>query len=113
MAGTAVVRADDLDVLVAACTSWFPPDLPPEVGEAFARLLTAFDGVHGAREEPALLTPGEVAAMFRVDPKTVTKWAKAGKLDSIRTPGGIRRYYRDQVEAFLRGGKPCAEVSGG
>ena len=35
-----------------------------------------------------LLTPAEVATMFRVDPKTVTRWAKAGKLPSFRTPGG-------------------------
>ena len=28
----------------------------------------------------ALLTPAEVATMFRVDPKTVTRWAKSGKL---------------------------------
>lgn len=34
-----------------------------------------------------LLTPAEVATMFRVDPKTVTRWAKAGKLTSIRTLG--------------------------
>jgi hypothetical protein len=34
-----------------------------------------------------LLTPAEVAALFRVDPKTVTRWAKAGKLSSIRTLG--------------------------
>jgi hypothetical protein len=33
-------------------------------------------------EAEALLTPAEVAAMFRVDPKTVTRWAKAGKLSS-------------------------------
>ena len=39
-----------------------------------------------------LLTPAEVAALFRVDPKTVTRWAKAGKLTSIRTLGGHRRY---------------------
>lgn len=38
-----------------------------------------------------LLTPAEVAALFRVDPKTVTRWAKAGKLSSIRTLGGHRR----------------------
>jgi excisionase family DNA binding protein len=42
-----------------------------------------------------LLTPSEVASLFRVDPKTVTRWAKAGKLTSIRTLGGHRRY-RDQ-----------------
>lgn len=48
-----------------------------------------------------LLTPAEVAAMFRVDPKTVTKWADKGKLASIRTPGGHRRYSATQVRALL------------
>ena len=38
-------------------------------------------------ETEKLLTPAEVAALFRVDPKTVTRWAKAGKLTSIRTLG--------------------------
>ena len=40
-------------------------------------------------EAEILMTPAEVAAMFRVDPKTATRWAKAGKLTSIRTLGGI------------------------
>jgi excisionase family DNA binding protein len=48
-----------------------------------------------------LLTPGEVAAMFRVDPKTVTRWAKAGKLTSIRTLGGHRRYRETEVRDLL------------
>ena len=39
-----------------------------------------------------LLTPREVAELFGVDPKTVTRWAKAGKLTSIRTLGGHRRF---------------------
>ncbi len=50
---------------------------------------------------PALMTPGEVATQFRVDPKTVTRWAKTGKLTSIRTPGGHRRYYESEVRALL------------
>jgi len=37
-----------------------------------------------------LLTPGEVASLFRVDPKTVTRWAASGRITSIRTPGGHR-----------------------
>jgi excisionase family DNA binding protein len=49
----------------------------------------------------SLLTPAEVAALFRVDPKTVTRWAKAGKLTSIRTLGGHRRYREDEVRALL------------
>jgi excisionase family DNA binding protein len=50
-----------------------------------------------------LLTPAEVAAMFRVDPKTVTRWAKAGKLSAIRTLGGHRRYKESEVRALLIG----------
>ena len=50
-----------------------------------------------------LLTPAEVATMFRVDPKTVTRWAKAGKLTSIRTLGGHRRYRESEVRALLAG----------
>ena len=51
-------------------------------------------------EAEPLLTPAEVATMFRVDPKTVTRWAKAGKLTSIRTLGGHRRYRDTEVRAL-------------
>ncbi len=51
----------------------------------------------------ALLTPAEVATMFRVDPKTVTRWAKAGKLSAIRTLGGHRRYRESEVRDLLGG----------
>ena len=54
-----------------------------------------------ARER--LLTPGEVASLFRVDPKTVTRWAAAGRIGSIRTPGGHRRFRESEVRALLRG----------
>ena len=49
-----------------------------------------------------LLTPAEVAALFRVDPKTVTRWAKAGKLTAIRTLGGHRRYKESEVRTLLK-----------
>jgi excisionase family DNA binding protein len=52
-------------------------------------------------EQEVLLTPSEVASLFRVDPKTVTRWAKAGKLTSIRTLGGHRRYKESEVKALL------------
>lgn len=54
-----------------------------------------------ARER--LLTPGEVANLFRVDPKTVTRWAAAGRIGSIRTPGGHRRFRESEVRALLSG----------
>lgn len=50
-----------------------------------------------------LLTPSEVAALFRVDPKTVTRWAKAGKLSCVKTLGGHRRYPASEVNALLEG----------
>jgi excisionase family DNA binding protein len=52
-----------------------------------------------------LLTPGEVAALFRVDPKTVTRWAAAGRISSIRTPGGHRRFRESEVKALLAAGE--------
>jgi excisionase family DNA binding protein len=54
-------------------------------------------------DSEALLTPAEVATMFRVDPKTVTRWAKAGKLSAIRTLGGHRRYRESEVRDLLGG----------
>ena len=59
------------------------------------------------REVPGaepLLTPAEVAVMFRVDPKTVTRWAKAGRITSLRTLGGHRRYREAEVRALLNPG---------
>lgn len=52
-------------------------------------------------DQEVLLTPAEVATLFRVDPKTVTRWAKSGKLTSIRTLGGHRRYKESEVKALL------------
>ena len=54
-----------------------------------------------ASEQEVLLTPSEVASLFRVDPKTVTRWAMAGKLTSIRTLGGHRRYKESEVKALI------------
>lgn len=54
-------------------------------------------------DQEHLLTPGEVAALFRVDPKTVTRWATAGRISSIRTPGGHRRFRQTEVAALLSG----------
>ena len=52
---------------------------------------------------PKLMTVGEVAALFRVDEKTVNRWAAAGLIGTIRTPGGHRRYRESEVRALLEG----------
>jgi excisionase family DNA binding protein len=49
-----------------------------------------------------LLTPGEVAIVFHVDPKTVRRWAMTGKMKSVRTLGGHRRYRESEVRKLLQ-----------
>ncbi|MER5608256.1 BldC family transcriptional regulator [Micromonospora tulbaghiae] len=50
-----------------------------------------------------LLTPAEVGELYRVDPKTVSRWGASGRLPCIRTPGGHRRFKESQVRALLEG----------
>lgn len=58
-----------------------------------------------------LLTPAEVAAIFRVDPKTVTRWAKAGRISARRTLGGHRRFLKSEVDALLAAGESARHPS--
>ena len=51
--------------------------------------------------DDALLTPAEVAQLFRVSPKTVTRWARSGKLTALRTLGGHRRFRAGEIRQFL------------
>ncbi len=64
---------------------------------------TTIPSARQTTQRGALLTPSEVATLFRVDPKTVTRWAKAGKLSAIRTLGGHRRYSEAEVRMLLAG----------
>ncbi|MXQ65209.1 helix-turn-helix domain-containing protein [Actinomadura rayongensis] len=55
-------------------------------------------------EEPqrqTLYTPAEVANFFRVDPKTVTRWARTGTLTPVMLPSGHRRYRADEIHRLL------------
>ena len=45
-----------------------------------------------APELPRYLRAAEVAAILQVSPKTVSRWAKEGKLPFLKTLGGHRRY---------------------
>lgn len=53
-------------------------------------------------EDVTLLHPHEVATLFAVSPKTVARWARAGRIRAIRTMGGHRRFYADDVVEELR-----------
>jgi excisionase family DNA binding protein len=57
-------------------------------------------------DDVRLLTPAEVAAMFRVAASTVNRWANAGEIPSIRTPGGHRRFRENEIRALLKGESP-------
>jgi excisionase family DNA binding protein len=59
----------------------------------------------GAGEPEELLTPSEVAAMFRVNPKTVTRWHRTGKVSAIRTLGGHRRFRASEIRRLLAEGE--------
>lgn len=67
-------------------------------------------------EWPELMTPAEVAALFRVHTSTVTRWADEGRLGSIRTPSGHRRLLARDVRRLLDGGggppaRPAADTA--
>ncbi|WP_372595359.1 BldC family transcriptional regulator [Actinotalea sp.] len=47
------------------------------------------------------MTPAEVASLFRVDPKTVSRWANAGKITTVRTLGGHRRFSQREIRGLL------------
>lgn len=51
--------------------------------------------------EKQLLTPQEVALLFRVDLKTVSRWAKSGKLPGLKTPGNHWRFFSADIYALL------------
>jgi excisionase family DNA binding protein len=62
------------------------------------------------REAPdPLLTPAEVAVLFRVNPKTVSRWARSGKLTSIRTLGGHRRFRASEVRGLVEASEEHVE----
>jgi excisionase family DNA binding protein len=52
-------------------------------------------------DDDAYLLPGEVAELFRVDPKTITRWAAAGKIPHIRTMGKHTRYRLGTMKELL------------
>jgi len=53
-------------------------------------------------DQPAFLTPSEVAKELMVSPVTVRQWAQKGMIKAISTPGGHRRYPREEVDAFIQ-----------
>jgi excisionase family DNA binding protein len=74
-----------------------PPDLAVEGGRDRWTNRKA-----RAMVDDDLLTPAEVGRLFRVNPKTVTRWAITGKIKAVRTLGGHRRFYRSEIERAIQ-----------
>lgn len=54
-------------------------------------------------EDDYVMTSGEVAKLFNVDPKTVSRWARTGQLTFMETLGGQRRFSKREVREKKRG----------
>lgn len=57
---------------------------------------------------PPLLTRAQAAEILCVDPNTVRRWSRDGKLFAIRMPSGIHKYRREDIEAIVNGGTPAS-----
>ena len=64
------------------------------VAELFADAASDGDG--------RFLRTREVALLFQVSERAVTDWARKGRIRSVRTPGGHRRYPASHVRTLLQ-----------
>ena len=64
--------------------------------------------------QPEWLTLGQAATYVGVAQSTMRKWTDSGRVTSFKTPGGHRRYRRDDLDQFLdRSGRPGVSTAGG
>lgn len=63
--------------------------------------MKAADVIADVAAGKTLLSPAEVGALYGSDPKTVTRWGRAGNLNFVTTPGGHRRYPAAQFAALI------------
>jgi excisionase family DNA binding protein len=59
-----------------------------------------------------IMTVREVARLFRVNPKTVSRWERAGRLRAFKTLGGHRRFRRGEVERAIAEARARESESG-
>jgi excisionase family DNA binding protein len=56
-----------------------------------------------------LLRTSDIALLFQVSERTVAEWARRGRIPSVRTPGGHRRYPSEQIVKLLRDAEMAGE----
>jgi excisionase family DNA binding protein len=78
------------------------PEEPQADEDQRRRLLT---DLYGQQVPPAikgdLLRTSDVARLFQVSERTVSDWARRGRIPSVRTPGGHRRYPADEIHRLM------------
>jgi excisionase family DNA binding protein len=77
----------------------------PKTASVRAELATGMPVIDDSVLDDFLYSPGEVASMFGVNTKTVGRWARSGKIDAIRTPGGHRRFRASEIKRAQKGGE--------
>lgn len=65
--------------------------------------------MHQESEQPALLTPVEVARRLRVTTRTIHRWSDRGILPAQMLPNGQRRYRVEDVDAALKKYEPTTD----
>jgi excisionase family DNA binding protein len=89
---------------------WDVHDVAKQAAERAALVAELFsDG--SASLGGRLLRTREVALLFQVSERAVTDWARKGRIPSVRTPGGHRRYPADAVKALLAASEAPGEAS--
>lgn len=74
-----------------------------QADERAALVTELFEGGDRPRSvEGRLLRTREVAILFQVSERAVTDWARKGRIPSVRTPGGHRRYPAEAVRSLLK-----------
>ena len=62
------------------------------------------------KASPLGLSTSQAASALGVSVGTIRRWSDMGYLESYRTPGGQRRFSRDQIQEFIdslqRGPRP-------
>ena len=71
------------------------------VSEERRALVQELFGADAATFQGRLLRTRKVALLFQVSERAVTDWARKGRIPSVRTPGGHRRYPAEEVRALL------------
>jgi predicted site-specific integrase-resolvase len=95
----AIFRVDDKTPARWAAAGQITAATTPGGHKRFRRAdIAAIVGEDVLAGKDSLLTPSEVAAIFRVDDKTPARWAVAGRINSIRTPSGHHRFFKSEVK---------------